>query len=106
MCFKIMSKVVKYSCRLPQYDYTHDQLNTRHFCGIFFLGGGAQNLSLPPGASYTLATPLNRVEYSIDGVKVKFKPGLTLKFTLERKQNVPEVQPYSTRLFLNRIAGC
>ena len=50
VCFKFMSKVVKYTCRLRQYDYTHDQLHTRHY--IFFFGGGAQNLSLPPGASY------------------------------------------------------
>ena len=35
-----------------QYDYTHDQLNTRHYIISFFFGGGAQNLSLPPGASY------------------------------------------------------
>ena len=51
MCFKIMSKVVKYTCRLRRYNYTQDQLNTRHFLGIF-LRGGAQNSSLPPGARY------------------------------------------------------
>ena len=52
---EIMSKVVKHACRLRRYKYTHDQLNTRHFNIIFwefFEGGGAQNLSLPPGASY------------------------------------------------------
>ena len=42
-CFKIISKVVKYTCRLRRYNYTHDQLNTRHyimiFLGIFFWGG-------------------------------------------------------------------
>ena len=61
MCFKIMSKVVrlKYTCRLRRYNYTYDKLNTRHFIIIFFLRGGAQNLSLPPGASYVLS-PLNR----------------------------------------------
>ena len=57
MYFKIMSNVVKYTCRLRRYNYTHDQLNTRHlniiFLGIILRGGGgAQNLSLPPGASY------------------------------------------------------
>ena len=57
MCFKIISKVVKYTCRLRRYNYTHDQLNTRHYImiylGIFFEGGGgAQNSSLPPGARY------------------------------------------------------
>ena len=35
MCFKIMSKVVKYTCTLRLYIYTHDQLNTRHFIIIF-----------------------------------------------------------------------
>ena len=46
MCFKIMSKVVKYTCRLRRYNYTQDQLNTRHFndfiiifLGIFLRGG-------------------------------------------------------------------
>ena len=55
MRFKIMSKVVKYTCRLRLYNYPHDQLNTRHFIiifGYFFEGGGAQNLTLPPGTSY------------------------------------------------------
>ena len=56
MCFKIMTKVVKYTCRLRRYTYTHDQLNTRHFIVSFFWnffeGGGAQNSSLPPGARY------------------------------------------------------
>ena len=51
MCFKIMSKVVKYICMLRRYDYTHDQLYYTFYFRIFFLGG-AQNLSLPPGASY------------------------------------------------------
>ena len=27
--------VVKYTCRLRRYKYTHDQLNTRHFNIIF-----------------------------------------------------------------------
>ena len=36
MRFKIMSKVVKYTCRLRQYDYPHDQLNTRHFIIVFY----------------------------------------------------------------------
>ena len=61
---KIMSKVVKYSCRLRRHKYTHDQLNTRHFNIIFlleFFEGGAQNLSLPPGASY----PRNATEQKI-----------------------------------------
>ena len=55
MCFKIISKVVKYTCRLRRYNYTHDQLNTRHYIRIFlgfFLRGGPQNSSLPPGARY------------------------------------------------------
>ena len=53
MYFKIMSKVVKYTCRLRRSIYTHNQLNTRyHFLEFFLRGGGAQNLSLPPGASY------------------------------------------------------
>ena len=49
-----MSQVVKYTCRLRRYNYTHNQLNTRYFSIIFknFFEGGAQNLSLPPGASY------------------------------------------------------
>ena len=56
MYFKIMSKVVKYTCWLRRYNYTHGQLNTIHF-NIIFLeislrGEGAQILSLPPGASY------------------------------------------------------
>ena len=53
--FKIMSKVVNYTCRLRRYNYTHNQLSARHFSIIFrnfFEGGGAQNLSLPLGASY------------------------------------------------------
>ena len=54
MYFKIMPKVVKYTCRLRRYNYTHDQLNTRHFNIIFykFFEGGGQNISLPPCASY------------------------------------------------------
>ena len=48
---------------LRRYNYTHDQLNTRHYIIIFlgiFLRGGAQNLSLPPGARYPrYATVLN-----------------------------------------------
>ena len=35
MCFKIMSKVVKYTCKLCRYNYTHNQFNTRHFNIIF-----------------------------------------------------------------------
>ena len=51
MYFKVMSKVVKDTCRLCRYNYTHDQLNTRHFISFFriFSMEGAQNLSLPPG---------------------------------------------------------
>ena len=64
MCFKIMSKVVKYTCRLRRYNYTHDQLNTRHFIIIvldFFEGGGrAQNSSLPPGARYPRYATVSR----------------------------------------------
>ena len=60
MCFKIMSKAVKYTCMLRRYDYTHDQLyytiyTNNDIVQIAFLGffwGEAQNLSLPPGASY------------------------------------------------------
>ena len=58
MCFKIMSKVVKYTCRLRRYhNYTHDQLNrsTRHFISIFrnFLkGGGRAKFKFAPGARY------------------------------------------------------
>ena len=43
MYFKIMLKVLKYTCRLRRYYYTHDQLNTRNFNIIFvnfFEGGG------------------------------------------------------------------
>ena len=49
-----MSKVIKYTCRLCRYNYTHVQLNTRHFNIIFriFFWGGRKNLSLSPGASY------------------------------------------------------
>ena len=49
-----MSKVVKYTCRLRRYNYTHNHFNTRHLKKKIriFLRGGAQNLSLPPGASY------------------------------------------------------
>ena len=35
MYFKIMSKVVKYTCRLRRYNYPHNQFNTRHFNIIF-----------------------------------------------------------------------
>ena len=35
MYFKIMSNVAKYTCKLRRYNYTHDQLNTRHFNIIF-----------------------------------------------------------------------
>ena len=56
MCFKIMSKVVKYTCRLRRYNYTHDQLNrsTRHFISIFrnFLRGGGAKFKFAPGARY------------------------------------------------------
>ena len=64
MCFKIISKVVKYTCRLRRYNYTHDdQLNTRHyyyydfFLGIFLRGGG-RKIQVCPRAPVTLATPL------------------------------------------------
>ena len=43
------------TCRLRRYNYSHDQLNTRHFIIIFYdflRGPGAQNLTLPPGARY------------------------------------------------------
>ena len=60
MYFKIMSKVVKHTCRLRKI-YTHDQLNTIDisisFLKNFLRGGGAQNLTLPR-APVTLATPL------------------------------------------------
>ena len=49
MCFKIMSKVVKYTCR-PRRFNTHDQLNSRHFIIIFydfFEGGGAKFKFVP-----------------------------------------------------------
>ena len=37
MYFKIMSKVVNYTCRLGRYNYTHDQFNTtcKHFNTMF-----------------------------------------------------------------------
>ena len=51
-----MSKVVKYTCSLRRYNYTHDQLNTIDILlsvfRNFFEGGGAQNSSVPPGARY------------------------------------------------------
>ena len=64
MYFKIMSKVVKYTCRLRRYNHTHDQLNTRHFNIIFqefFEGGGGRKTYLCPGghAVTGLATPLH-----------------------------------------------
>ena len=49
MYFKIMSKVIKYTCRIRRYNYTHNQLNTRHINIMNFLRGWAQNLSLPLG---------------------------------------------------------
>ena len=53
MCFKIISKVVKYTCRLRRYNYTHDQLNTRHhiriFLGLFFEKGGGAKFKFAPG---------------------------------------------------------
>ena len=52
MCFKIMSKVVKYTCMLRRYNYTQDQLNTRHFIIIFFgifLRGGGAKFKFAPG---------------------------------------------------------
>ena len=52
--FQNHAKSRKYTCRVRRYDYTHYQLNTKHF-NIIFLGifiRGAQNLSLPPGARY------------------------------------------------------
>ena len=60
ICFKIMSKVVKYTCMLRRYNYTQDQLNTRHFIIIFlgfFLRGG-RKIQVCPRAPDTLATPL------------------------------------------------
>ena len=62
MCFKIISKVVKYTCRLRRYNYTHDHLNTRHcyyydFFRKFFKGGG-RKIQVCPRAPDTLATPL------------------------------------------------
>ena len=62
MCFKIISKVVKYTCRLRRYNYTHDQLNTIDiiyiiiFLGIFLRGG--RKIQVCPRAPDTLATPL------------------------------------------------
>ena len=50
-----MSKVVKYTCSLRRYNYTHDQLNTIDILlSVFrnFLRGGAQNSSVTPGARY------------------------------------------------------
>ena len=55
MCFKTISKVVKYrsTCRLRRYNYTHDQLNTRHyirvFLGFFFEKGGGAKFKFAPG---------------------------------------------------------
>ena len=51
MCFKIMSKVAKYTCRLHRYNYTHNQLNTRHFNIIFyeFFEGGGAKFKFAPG---------------------------------------------------------
>ena len=53
MCFKFMSKVVKYTCRPRQYDYTHDQLNTRHYIIFFFFGGGTK-FKFAPGRQLPL----------------------------------------------------
>ena len=36
MYFKIMSKVVNFTCRLRRYNYTHDQFNTKHFTIMFY----------------------------------------------------------------------
>ena len=57
MYFKIMSKVVKYTCRLRRYNYTHNHFNTRHFNIDFFEGGG-RKIYVCPRAPVTLATPL------------------------------------------------
>ena len=60
MCFKIMPKVVKYTCKLRRYNYTHDHLNTRHFVIIFleFFFFGGRKIQVCPRAPDTLATPL------------------------------------------------
>ena len=50
--FKIMSKVVKYTCGLRRYNYTHNQFNARHFSIIFrnfFEGGGGAKFKFAPG---------------------------------------------------------
>ena len=49
--FKIMSKIVKYKCRLRRYNYTHKQLNARHFSIIFrnFFDGGGAKFKFAPG---------------------------------------------------------
>ena len=53
MCFKIMSKVVKYICMLRRYDYTHDQTVVLYillsFFRIFFFGGGGAKFKFAPG---------------------------------------------------------
>ena len=52
MYFKIMSKVVKHTCRLRNI-YTHDQLNTLDisisFLRIFLRGGGGAKFNFAPG---------------------------------------------------------
>ena len=54
-----MSKVEKYTCRLHRYNYTHDQLNTRHYDFLeIFLRGGGRKIQVCPRAPDTLATPL------------------------------------------------
>ena len=49
MYFKIMSKVVKYTCRIRRYNYTHNQLNTRYYFLGFFLRGGGAKFKFAPG---------------------------------------------------------
>ena len=68
-CFEIMSKVVKYTCRLRRFNYTHDQLNTKHYIIIFFEGG--RIIQVCPRAPDTLATPLLIVPYNLHFAKLK-----------------------------------
>ena len=64
----------KYTCWLRRYNYTHDQLNTRHYIMIFlgfFLRGGGRKIKVCPRALDTLATPLESTQDNDQEIIIK-----------------------------------